>query len=308
MTFPESATGTERRQPARSDRRGLSAPPRVPSRRRRHSPGASILTYVFLLVGLVITLAPFVLSLMTAVKTSSQFATEPALAFPNPLTGENFSLLFSGDRDFLTPIVVTAQVVMVVTIGQLVFSVLAAYAFARIEFRFRETIFWLYLSTLMIPAIVTLIPLYTMFAQLGIRNTFWGLVLPFAFGSPYAIFLLREFFRSIPEDLISAARLDGAGTLRILFSVVVPLSRPILATLTIITVVTHWNNFLWPLIITSDKTWQTVTVATASLQSQYNGNWTLVMAATTMAMAPLLVLFAIFQKNIINSIAITGFK
>lgn len=308
MTFPESATGTEPRQPASSDRRGLSAPPRVPARRRRHSTGTSILTYVFLLVGLVITLAPFVLSLMTAVKTSSQFATEPALAFPNPLTGENFFLLFSGDRDFLTPIVVTAQVVIVVTIGQLVFSVLAAYAFARIEFRFRETIFWLYLSTLMIPAIVTLIPLYTMFAQLGIRNTFWGLVLPFAFGSPYAIFLLREFFRSIPEDLISAARLDGAGTLRILFSVVVPLSRPILATLTIITVVTHWNNFLWPLIITSDKTWQTVTVATASLQSQYNGNWTLVMAATTMAMAPLLVLFAIFQKNIINSIAITGFK
>ena len=124
----------------------------------------------------------------------------------------------------------------------------------------------------------------------------------------HAIFLLREYFRSIPEDLISAARLDGAGTLRILWSIVVPLSRPILTTLTIITVVTHWNNFLWPLIITSGRTWQTVTVATAGLQSQYNGNWTLVMAATTVAIAPLLLLFAVFQKNIVSSIAITGFK
>jgi multiple sugar transport system permease protein len=156
--------------------------------------------------------------------------------------------------------------------------------------------------------VVTIIPLYTIFSQLGLRNTFWALVLPFVFGSPYAIFLLREYFRSIPADLISAARLDGAGTLRILWSVVLPLSRPILATLTIITVVSHWNNFLWPLIITSGPTWQTVTVATAALQSQYNGNWTLVMAATTVAMAPLLVLFAVFQKSIISSIAITGFK
>ncbi|NYE95214.1 multiple sugar transport system permease protein [Psychromicrobium silvestre] len=264
--------------------------------------------YLLLALGLLITVAPFLLSLMTAFKTPSQFANQPALSVPNPFTGENFSALFSGDRNFIAPVVVTAQVVVAVVIGQLVFSVLAAYAFARVEFRFRDGLFWIYLGTLMVPQVVTIIPLYTMFSQLGLRNTFWGLVLPFLFGSPYAIFLLREYFRSIPEDLISAARLDGAGTMRILWSVVIPLSKPILSTLTIITVVSHWNNFLWPLIITSGKTWQTVTVATAGLQTQYNGNWTLVMAATTVAMAPLLILFAIFQKNIISSIAITGFK
>ncbi|MDN5669609.1 MAG: carbohydrate ABC transporter permease [Renibacterium salmoninarum] len=264
--------------------------------------------YLLLLFGLLVTVAPFVLSVMTAFKTPEQFASESALRPPSPATGENFASLFGGERNFVAPIVVTAQVVGLVTVGQLLFSVLAAYAFARIEFRFRDGLFWLYLATLMVPQVVTIIPLYTLFSQLGIRNTFWALVLPFLFGSPYAIFLLREYFRSIPEDLISAARLDGAGTLRILWSIVVPLSRPILTTLTIITVVTHWNNFLWPLIITSGRTWQTVTVATAGLQSQYNGNWTLVMAATTVAIAPLLLLFAVFQKNIVSSIAITGFK
>ena len=264
--------------------------------------------YLLLLFGLLVTVAPFVLSVMTAFKTPEQFASESALRPPSPATGENFASLFGGERNFVAPIVVTAQVVGLVTVGQLLFSVMAAYAFARIEFRFRDGLFWLYLATLMVPQVVTIIPLDTLFSQLGIRNTFWALVLPFLFGSPYAIFLLREYFRSIPEDLISAARLDGAGTLRILWSIVVPLSRPILTTLTIITVVTHWNNFLWPLIITSGRTWQTVTVATAGLQSQYNGNWTLVMAATTVAIAPLLLLFAVFQKNIVSSIAITGFK
>src|SRR5215218_9976424 len=132
----------------------------------------------------------------------------------------------------------------------------------------------------MVPAVVTIIPLYAMFTAAGLRNTFWALVLPQVFGSPYAIFLLREYFRGIPEDLVSAARLDGCSTLQVLWHVVVPVSRPILATLTIITVVSHWNNFLWPLVITSGPKWQTLTLATANLQSQYNGNWTLVMAAT----------------------------
>ncbi|MCU1572830.1 MAG: sugar transporter permease [Micrococcaceae bacterium] len=281
---------------------------RTPSSGRSARLLLNVLTYAILAGGLVLTLAPFVLSVMTAFKSPGQFASQPALTVPAPATIENFLQLFSGDRNFWAPIVVTAQVVLVAVVGQLGFSVLAAYAFARIQFPLRDALFWVYLATMMVPQVVTIIPLYTLFSQLGLRNTFWALVLPFVFGSPYAIFLLREYFRSIPEDLISAARLDGAGTLRILFSIVLPLSRPILATLTIITVVSHWNNFLWPLIITSGRTWQTVTVATAGLQSQYNGNWTLVMAATTIAMAPLLVLFAIFQRNIISSIAITGFK
>jgi multiple sugar transport system permease protein len=268
-----------------------------------------MVAYAILIAGATVTLGPFVLSVMTSLKTPRQFATETALAGPHPATMENYLGLFRTDvADFGHAFAVTALVVVTVLAGQLVFSIMAAYAFARMRFPGRDTVFWAYLSTLMVPPVVTVVPLYLMMSGAGLRNTFWALVLPYLFGSPYAIFLLREYFRGIPQDLVDAARIDGAGTWRILVGLIVPLSRPIIVTLVVITVVTHWNNFLWPLIITSGDTWRVVTVSTASLQSQYNGNWTLVMAATTLAIAPLLVLFLAFQKQIVRSIAVTGFK
>ena len=274
----------------------------------RRNPFGDVLIYLILLASGSLVLGPFALSFMTAFKSPQQFASESSLALPNPWTTENFARLFGGDYGFVSPIVVTAQVVAVILVGQLLFSVMAAYAFAKLQFRGRDSLFWVYLATLMVPQVVIVIPLFVMMSQLGLRNTFWSLVLPFMFGSPYAVFLLREHFRSIPDDLIDAARIDGAGDWRILWQIVAPLSRGIISTLAIITVVSHWNNFMWPLIITTGRDWQVITVATANLQSQYNSNWTLVMAATTVAMAPLLVLFAIFQRSIVSSISLTGFK
>lgn len=274
----------------------------------RRNPFGDVLIYLILLASAALVLGPFALSFMTAFKSPQQFASESSLALPNPWTTENFARLFGGDYGFVSPIVVTAQVVAVILVGQLLFSVMAAYAFAKLQFRGRDSLFWVYLATLMVPQVVIVIPLFVMMSQLGLRNTFWSLVLPFMFGSPYAVFLLREHFRSIPDDLIDAARIDGAGDWRILWQIVAPLSRGIISTLAIITVVSHWNNFMWPLIITTGRDWQVITVATANLQSQYNSNWTLVMAATTVAMAPLLVLFAIFQRSIVSSISLTGFK
>ncbi len=132
-------------------------------------------------------------------------------------------------------------------------------------------------------------------------------MLPFLFGSPYAIFLLREHFRGIPPaDLIHAARLDGANTLDVLVHVVLPASRPILATLAMITVVSQWNNFMWPLVITSGPRWQVLTVATAGLQSRFDAQWTVVMAATTVAIVPLLALFVVLGRHLIRSIVVTG--
>ncbi|GAB3702127.1 carbohydrate ABC transporter permease [Mariniluteicoccus flavus] len=273
----------------------------------RRSVLADVATYLVLVLGALLTLAPFVLSFMTAFKSPGQMASELALNPPNPWTGENFSNLF-GTSGFISPIIVTAQVVVVILVGQMVFSIMAAYAFAKMTFRGRDALFWVYLATLMVPQVVTVIPLYTMFTAAGLANTFWALVLPFCFGSPYAVFLLREYFRGVPDDIVAAARVDGAGTWRILWLIIVPMSRPIIATLTIITIVSHWNNFMWPLIITTGRDWQTVTVATAALQGQYNANWTLVMAATTVAMAPLLLVFVVFQRHVINSISLTGFK
>jgi multiple sugar transport system permease protein len=268
----------------------------------------AIAIYTLLLVAAVVTLGPFLLSAMTAFKTPAQFAQQSSLAPPNPWTLDNLVNILTGPAEFGRAIGVTVLVAVFLVVFQLLFSILAAYAFARVDFPGRDALFWVYLSTLMVPAVVIVIPLYLMMTQLGLRDTFWGLVLPFAFGSPYAIFLLREYFRGIPQDLIDAARLDGANTLDILVEVVVPLSRPIIATLILITAVSQWNNFMWPLVITSGNNWRTVTVATASLQSQFNGNWTLVMAATTLALVPLVALFLVFQKQIVQSIAITGFK
>lgn len=264
------------------------------------------LIYAGLIAGALITLVPFGLGLMTSFTSATQFSTGTPLSLPSPPTVENYTGL--AGAGFGRALVVTALMTAVILVGQLTFSVFAAYAFARLEFPGRDALFWLYLGTLMVPATVTVVPLYLMMAEAGLRNTFWALVLPFMFGSPYAIFLLREYFRGIPADLIKAARIDGANTLDVLVHVVVPASKPILVTLALITVVSQWNSFMWPLVITSGEQWQVLTVATAGLQSRYNAQWTLVMAATTVAIVPLIVLFVALGKHIVRSIVVTGLK
>ncbi|MDO5723876.1 MAG: carbohydrate ABC transporter permease [Flaviflexus sp.] len=266
------------------------------------------LTYLALLAGAVIMLVPFLFSILTALKTPAQFNTTSPLTLPDPVTLDNFTTLFTRSDSFIVPFAVTAQVTLVLVIGQMTSSVLAAYAFAMLKFPGRDVLFWVYLATLMIPAIVTLIPLFAMMSKAGLTNTFAGLVVPFVFGSPYAIFLLRQNFRSVPGEIMDAARVDGAGVLRRLWSIVLPMNKPILATLLLITVVTQWNNFLWPVMIAPDWEWSVLTVATASLQTQYASNWTLVMAATTLSLAPLIVLFLIFQRQIVRSIGVTGLR
>ena len=262
--------------------------------------------YAGLAAGALITLAPFALGLMTSFTSAEQFNTEAPLSLPEPAdAGElhrlgrcRFRPRAGGDRadDGRHP-------------GG------SADLFGARGLRVRATgvpgrdaLFWVYLATLMVPATVTVVPLYLMMAEAGLRNTFWALVLPFMFGSPYAIFLLREYFRAIPGDLIKAARIDGANALDVLVHVVVPASKPILVTLALITVVSQWNSFMWPLVITSGGKWQVLTVATAGLQSRYNAQWTLVMAATTVAIVPLIVLFVALGRHIVRSIVVTGLK
>ncbi|OBF58833.1 sugar ABC transporter permease [Mycobacterium sp. 852002-53434_SCH5985345] len=262
--------------------------------------------YGGLILGALITLVPFLLGLLTSFTSAHQFATGTPLQLPRPFTLSNYADL--GGAGFGRAAAVTALMTAVILVGQLTFSVLAAYAFARLQFPGRDALFWVYIATLMVPGTVTVVPLYLMMAQLGLRNTFWALVLPFMFGSPYAIFLLREHFRIIPNDLVNAAHLDGANTLDVIVHVVIPSSRPVLAALTLITVVSQWNNFMWPLVITSGHKWRVLTVATADLQSRFNSQWTLVMAATTVAIVPLIALFVVFQRHIVASIVVSGLK
>src|SRR6201990_3095750 len=191
--------------------------------------------YTGLALGALITLAPFALGLLTSFTSAHQFITGTPLQMPRPPTLANYGDL--AGAGFGRAAAVTALMAAVILFGRLPFSVLAGYAFARLHFPGRDALFWVYIATLMVPGTVTVVPMYLMMAQLGLRNTFWALVLPFMFGSPYAIFLLREYFRSIPADLIKAARIDGANTLDILTHVVVPSSRPVIVTLMLITAV-----------------------------------------------------------------------
>ena len=262
--------------------------------------------YAGLAVGALITLLPFALGLLTSFTSRHQFETGTPLQLPHPPTLANYGDL--AGAGFGRAAAVTALMTAVVLVGQMTFSVLAGYAFARLDFAGRDVLFWVYIATLMVPGTVTVVPLYLMMAQAGLRNTFWALVLPFMFGSPYAIFLLREHFRLVPNDLINAARLDGANTLDVIMHVIIPSSRPVLAALTLITVVSQWNNFMWPLVITSGHKWRVLTVATAELQSRFNSQWTLVMAATTIAIVPLVVLFVVSQRHIVASIVLSGIK
>lgn len=281
----------------------------VPAKRlrKKNSLWSILLTYAVLIAGALITVLPLLFSIITSLRTERDLLLNGSLSVPQEITFDNYVRLFT-DHDFLVPLVVTLQVVLVMVVGQFVSSILAAYAFARLEFPGRDVLFWAYIATMMIPAIVTMIPLFTMMSQWGLRNTFAGIVVPFMLGSPYAIFLLRQNFKSVPQDILDAAELDGAGFWRQLWSIVLPMNRPILVTLLLITVVSQWNNFLWPSIIAPRKEWNVLTVATSSLQSQYSANWTLVMAATTLSILPLLILFIIFNKQIVRSIGITGLK
>lgn len=265
-------------------------------------------TYAVLLLAALLTLGPFLVSVLTAFTTTQQFSQQGPLNIPDPPVLDNFVHLFTDPDGFVTPVAVTVQMVLVILAGQMVFSVLAAYAFAHVRFPGRDALFWVYVATLMVPQVVVVVPLYLMMSEMGLRDTFWALVLPFVLGSPYAIFLLRENFRAIPSELMDAMRIDGAGTLRLLWNLVVPLNRPIIVTLILITVVTHWNNFMWPMVITSGPEWRVITVATSALQSQYNNNWTLVMAGTTLAMLPLVILMIAFQKQITRSVGETTLR
>ena len=244
----------------------------------RRGPLAALGIYLGLSAAALIMAAPLLFSFMTAFKSPKDFASHSPFALPSPFSLESFGAVLGG-----------------------------RIAFARIDFPGRDLVFWLFLATMMIPATVLVVPLYLMLARMGLNNTFWGIVTPFVFASPYAVFLLRQSFRQIPQELIDAATLDGAGTWRILWSLVLPMSKPILATLTLITVVSHWNSFMWPRIIAAQRP-KVITVATAALQSQYNANWTYVMAATTIALVPLIALFIAFQRQIVGSIALTGLK
>ncbi|HUN38416.1 MAG TPA: carbohydrate ABC transporter permease [Trebonia sp.] len=263
------------------------------------------LFYLCLTLIAVVFVAPYLLAFFGALKPASAIYGSSPWTPPHSLYLGNFHAILFTD-DFIRYLGNTALVTIALTAGQVGFGVLAAYAFARLQFPGRDGLFSVYLGTLMIPNVVTLVPLYTMFREIHLTNTYWAIFLPYVLGAPYTIFLMRQYFMSLPSEIFAAARVDGASEWRILISLVVPMGRPIIITATLIAFVFGWNNFLWPLIITDSNSQQVLTVSVAALQSAFSEQWNLVLAASLVSLVPLLAIFALFQKQIVRSIQLSG--
>ena len=272
-------------------------------RRARRTPLAVLGVYLGLAAAAAIALLPFALSLMTALARDP--ARRSPLAPPDPWPPDSFGAVLGDPADLAGAARTTLAAVAVVTCAQVTSSVLAAYAFAQLRFPGREPLFRLFLVAMTIPTAALVVPLYLMAAAAGLRNTFWGVVVPFMLASPGAVLLLRESFRSVPRELIDAARIDGAGHMRILTRIVIPASRPTLAALTLITAVNQWNSFMWPRIIANQRP-RVVTVAAAALQFHHNAGRTHMMAAAAVVLIPVVVLLLALRRRVDAVVALTG--
>jgi multiple sugar transport system permease protein len=261
--------------------------------------------YALLTLIAAVFVSPYLLTLFAAFKPESGVYGSAPWSPPRSAYPGNFTTVLFTDG-FLRFLENTAGVTIVLTAGQVTFGVLAAYAFARMEFPGRDWLFSVYLATLMVPNVVTLVPLYTIMRQLHLINTYWALFLPYVLGAPYTIFLMRQYFRSLPADVFAAARVDGCSERTILTRILLPMGRPIIITATIIAFVFGWNNFLWPLVVTDSPSKQVLTVGIAALQSYYIRRWSLVLAGSLVALVPLLAIFVAFQRQIVRSIQLSG--
>lgn len=276
------------------------------SRLRRIGPLARAgLTYVVLTLAALVAIGPFLWALSSSLKREGElFVVPPVLIPPDPQWSNYADVL--DQIPLLRLALNTALYAGVVTIGQLIFCSLAGYAFARLTFVGRDKIFLAYLGTLMIPVTVTLIPQYILMRQLGWVNTPWAMTVPGFFGSAFGTYLMRQFFLTLPRDLEDAAIVDGATHWQIYRMVMLPLVRPALVVLGVLTWVTVWNDFLWPLIMIRDVDYATLTLGLVRLQSQYYTNWPLLMAAAVMVVAPLLLMYLFAQRAFVRGIATTG--
>ncbi len=260
------------------------------------------------LIGLsVLMLVPLAWMLSSALKPNYEVFQFPQQWIPHPMLWSNFpkALVFVPfGRFFVNTLIITFGTL----IGTLVSNVFIAYAFARLEAPGKRIMFYVMLSTMMLPYAITMIPQYAIFSKLGWVNTYWPLIFPAFFGSPFFIFLLRQFFMGIPRDLEDAAAIDGAGVFRTVLQIIVPLSWPALVTVCIFSVQGSWNDFLAPLIYLNKMSLFTVQLGLTYFVGQYSGGWNLLMAASTVVLLPILVMFYFGQRLFVKGIIVGGLK
>jgi multiple sugar transport system permease protein len=274
-------------------------------RRTRRRAGTAA-THLVLITGAVAMAGPFVWEVLTSLKTFSDTTHVPLTFLPHRWEWSNYSRVFRAlpfGRMFLNTVAMTVGR----TVAQLVFCSLAAYAFARMRFRGNNLLFGLFLSVLMVPSQLFLIPQYVIVQRLGWVNTLPGLIVPGMF-SAFGTFLLRQFFLSLPRDIEEAARLDGANPLQIFWRIALPLARPGLLALTILTALWSWNDLMYPLVVSTDPAKMPLSAGLATLQGEHYTDYSLLMAGSVLATAPMIVAFVVLQRHFIRGIAFTGTK
>jgi multiple sugar transport system permease protein len=274
---------------------------------RRVDRRARMVLYLLLTLGLVLMVAPFVWMLLGAFKPRGEFLQSVPSWLPQNPTLDNFQRLVARldfPRFFFNSIVVAT----VVTAGNLIFSPMLGYALAKIPFAGSRPLLLLVLATLMLPASATLIPLFVLMSTLGLVNTYPGLILPFLAGA-FGVFLTRQFFQGLPDELLEAARIDGAGEFRIFWTIAMPLATPVLATLGILTFLGSWNGFIYPLVMAQEPAMYTLPVALATFATgQFQADHGMLMAGSVILVVPVLVIFVIVQRWVTEGIATTGLK
>ncbi len=291
--------------------RRIQLPPRRVSRAlfQRNGVGGRLISHLLLAGGGLLMLIPFFWLVSSSLKAPYEIYVFPPKWIPDPMRWSNYTEVFA-----VVPVLGYALNTLFVTIvgtaGIVISSSLAAYSFARLRFKGRDLIFAAILATIMLPFAVTMIPTYILFSRLGWVGTFLPLIVPDWFGAPITIFLLRQFFRTIPMELEDAARIDGASRPRIFWSIMLPLARPALTVVTVLAVLQHWNDFLGPLIYLKQREMYTLSLALNALQYFEGGlDWThYVMVMATLMVIPVIILYFLAQRALVEGIVLTGLK
>jgi multiple sugar transport system permease protein len=270
---------------------------------RRRTNG--VIVGAFLAGGALLTAFPFLWMLSTSLKPLPESYNYPPSVLPTTITLDSYVALFT-HFEFGRYLVNTIVVVLIGFVGMFLMA-MAGYAFAKFRFRGKNALFMLVLSTLMVPIQVTMIPTYLILNSVKLTDTLLGIALP-TLVSAFNIFLFRQFMTTIPDELLEAARLDGASELRILLSIVLPISKPILAVGGVLTFITGWNSFLWPLIIANDQQNYTLSVGISLLNKQLAINPPLQMAGASLMVVPIVIVFVIFQRYIVQGFTMSGLR
>ncbi|TFC70532.1 carbohydrate ABC transporter permease [Cryobacterium sp. TMT2-4] len=296
---PRLASGTA---PIRS-----AAWPSVGGRRRNRGDFlGAVARHSILIAVLVVFLAPLVFIITTSLMTNDQALTSKL--WPNPIEWSNFAQIFEA-VPLLRYFANTVTIAVLFTVLSLISSIPVAYALSKFRFRGRNALFMVFIAAMMLPPQVTVVPLYTAYANLGWTGTPLPLIIPALFGDAFTIFLLRQFFVSVPQGYIDAARLDGASELRILWSVFIPMVKPAIAAAGLFVFFYTWNDFFNPLLyLGSNPDWYTLSIALSQFRSVHAVQWNLAMAATLLFVLPVLILFFFAQKSFVQGIALSGVK